>query len=58
MMGGLILAIIVALADFYFLFKKLMKIDNQESTGISDSSKATTPKSPKSKQTKRNKKED
>jgi hypothetical protein len=28
MMGGFLLALVVAIADFYFLFKKLLRIDN------------------------------
>jgi hypothetical protein len=30
MLGGLLLAIIVAVADIYFLFKRLMKLDKQD----------------------------
>ena len=29
-MGGLVLAIIVAIADFYFLFKKLLRVEKSE----------------------------
>jgi hypothetical protein len=28
MVGGIILALIVAIADFYFLFKKLLRLDS------------------------------
>ena len=28
MLGGFLLALIVAIADFYFLFKKLLRLDN------------------------------
>ena len=30
MMGGFLLALIVAIADFYFLFKKLFRVEAQE----------------------------
>jgi hypothetical protein len=32
MLGGFVLAVIVAIADIYFLFKKLMRLDEREST--------------------------
>jgi hypothetical protein len=30
MMGGFLLALIVAVADFYFLFKKLFRLEREE----------------------------
>ena len=48
MFGGLILALIVAVADLYFLLKKLLDIDNQELT--KDNANNKKPKS-KSKST-------
>lgn len=51
MFGGFFLAIIVAIADFYFLFKKLMSLDQSF-----DTKKETKQVIPKKKATKQSKK--
>jgi hypothetical protein len=49
MLGGFLLAVIVAIADIYFLFKKLMRLDESDSR-----SKPTTKRSIKVQSKKKN----